>query len=949
MVRTRQLLRWLAALALAWLLPSLVAAAPADAHFVVHDRTVTPPLQPFATTIGAIGNGAELMPNGGFEPMILRDMFLATGDAPDRVVAPPHRLTHYDSWRPGMLDGAEVEILRIVDGAFRSVRLDRVAAGGHHASGWVRMFGGKVVAPEQSGITFSLPTWFRSGVPVYFTLRSVDARGRLSPPAPAVSLQLPGPSARKVSPVGLVDLKTEDATQGAAAAPEALSVDLDADGNIRLGWTPAPDARGYAIYRSDRPPGAHDGHFLDLEGMGQVIRAGDLVILRTRRLRADRQRLLSHRAWGSGAAARDFLPPLLSRWSDDPDGGNWQLVPHPPDTPVPDPGETHLRVQLGFGQEFRIGRRNHSGLAQSWYPVLEPGKAYRFEVWLRGNAAHPVRFELTGFHTKLEGGAIQPALFRVTPQWQLFSGSFSVPVAHPGKVAERMQIRLTGPGTFDLDNFHVYAAEAPYLALTPKDAKRLSTSGMKLLRTHSLAKTGRATYDLAQLTNPGGASNATGGGNTLPQLLTEIARLGMDPWLQIEPHLSAAEWLGLAEFLAGPAQIGRFEQILLEIGNETWNPLFAPWTFPKMRDAGTGRRYSPGETYGLYQEYVLSILRRSPNWPRLAPKLVPVIGGRAGLDGWAGFDYGFDAARVSPSTPLVTHAGYIGGWDSGEGPVRPDPVGLSRVLTNVLQTGMPQAARQRAAAEQIARDRGIPVSLGSYEAGPGYAMNGLNGRRITKFQVEQQKRAMKSIAAGTATLDSFLARARYGLGPQTYFSFGQGNHWASHQPWQQGGSPLPSWSLLSLFNRVGRGAMLDIETRSVPRQDLPGEGGRIAVPDAPLLAAYATRSQGRLTVVLVSRRVPGQFGTEDDGHSSVTVDLPDILADRITRFWLDGPWNGHDPDGDAVRLRSETRSGPERLSILDIPDLPPGNTEIYVFETAAGHPGSRAARTTKDE
>ncbi|MDV7141170.1 hypothetical protein R3X27_00600 [Tropicimonas sp. TH_r6] len=943
MVRTRQISRWLAGLALAWLLPALAAAEPVEAHFVVHDRAVTPPLQPFATTIGAIGNGAALMPNGGFEPMILRDMFMATEDAPDRVIAPPHRLTNYDSWRPGMLDGAEVEILRIENGSFRSVRLDRVAQGGHHASGWVRMFGDKVVAPDRSGITVSLPAWFRSDVPVYFTLRSVDSRGGFSAPAQAVSVQWPGPPDRKVTPADLIDVKTLGTEQGLLPSPDTLSARLDSDGNIRLDWPPVAGAQGYAIYRSDRPPSEHDGYFLQLAGTGPAIRAGDLVILRARRLRADRTRLLSHRVWGGGATARDFLPPLLSRWSDDPDGGNWHLVRHPRGTPLPDPGETHLRVQLGFGQEFRTGRRNHSGLAQSWYPVLEPGRMYRFEVWLRGEALRPVTFELTGFHTKLKGGALGRYLFRVTPDWKLFSGTFSVPVAHPGKEAGRMQLRLTGPGLFDIDNFRVYADDAPYLSLPPEDAARLAGSGMSLLRTHSLVKTGRASYDLTQLTNPGGAINGTGGGNTLPQLLNEMARLGMDPWLQIEPHLSAAEWLGLADFLAEPRRTGAFGKILLEIGNETWNPLFAPWTFPKMRDAGTGRRYSPGETYGLYQEYVLSILRQSPNWEQLAPKLVPVIGGRAGLGDWAGFNYGQDAAQHSPSTAILTHAGYIGGWESGEGPVRPDPAGLSRVLTHVLQAGIPQAKRQRDAATRIARSRGTPLVHGTYEAGPGYAMNGLNGRHMTDAQSDLQQRAMKSIAAGTATLDSFLARARHGEGVQTYFSYGQGSHWASHLPWQQGGDPLPSWELLTLFNRVGLGKMLDIETRTVPRRSLPHDRGRIAVPDAPLLAAYATRSPGRVTLILISRRVPDQVNPQDDGTTSVTVALPFSEARKVTRYWLEGPWNGHDLDGDAVRLRSEQRAVHESLPQLQISSLPPGKAEIYVFETFDNDRASDAA------
>lgn len=919
------------------------------AHFIVRDHAVTAGIPAFGATIGAIGNGARLLPNGGFEPIILRDMFLASGGDADRIIAPAERITNFDTWRAGALDGAEVEVLRVENGAFRSLRRDRVARNGHHASGWIRLFPDRIVPAKRREITFSLPDWFRDAVPVWLTLRSVDADGRMSLPAAAVSVRRDGPARRTADRPPQVEARTISGTDAGLAPPSGLAAAVTEDGVIRLSWEPAPGAAGVAVFRSDQPPEAHEGYWLALERSGPTIRDGDLVVLRMKRFRADRESLLSNRAWGSGSAARMFRPRLLSRWSDDPAGGDWHLVRHEPATPVTEAGETFLRVSLGAGERFTLGRPTHSGMAQRWYPVLEPGRRYRYEVWVRGRANLPVRFEIGGFHARPDGGALRPSPFRITPDWRRYSGTFSVPVVHPGGSADRMQLTLSGPGTFDIDNFRVFAADAPYLALAPDDLERLETSRMSTLRTHAFVKTGRASYDLAQLTNPGGAINATDGGNTLPQTLAEIARLGMEPWLQVEPHLAPEEWLGLAEFLAAPdlsngstpwaakrggapPWTGRFDRIFLEIGNETWNPLFAPWTFPPMTDAETGRRYSAGEVYGLYQEYVLSILRQSPHWPALADRLVPVISGRSGLGEWRGFDFGEDAARLSPGSRVLAHAGYIGGWDSDAGPARPDASGLARVLSHVLQTGEPLAARHTAAARGIAEPGRTAVVPGSYEAGPGYVLNGLNGRRMTPEEDALQERAMKSAAAGTAVLDSFLARARSGVLYQSYFSYGDGSHWASHSPWQLGGETLPAWDLLALFNRVGTGRMLDVTIMDAPRLDLPGAPGRQAVSGAPMVAAYATRSGDRLTLFLLSRRVPGHPDPDEDGTSRVLVDLPIRGARKVTQYWMSGPWNGHNLHERRVGIVATDVTDTVDLPGFRLDILPPAASVAIVFE-----------------
>ena len=135
----------------------------------------------------------------------------------------------------------------------------------------------------------------------------------------------------------------------------------------------------------------------------------------------------------------------------------------------------------------------------------------------------------------------------------------------------------------------------------------------------------------------------------------------------------------------------------------------------------------------------------------------------------------------------------------------------------------------------------LNLHVGTYEAGPGYALNGLNNEKVTDQQARDQEAVMKSLAAGTATLDGFLARAYQGFTIQNFFTFDAGNYWRSHAKWYLGGQPYPSWKTLSLFNQYATGDMLATQTLNVPGIDLKAIDRRVAVKNAPQVAVYATR------------------------------------------------------------------------------------------------------------
>ncbi|RWR29832.1 hypothetical protein D2T29_13675 [Sinirhodobacter populi] len=918
------------------------------ARFTVRDTVVNPDLPAFDATVTALGNGADLMPSGGgFEPSNFRTMLIAEQDSPNSILASREVISSWDSWPEGMLDGADIEVLRVVNGKMETIRRSRVPEGGFHASGWLGMLrDGKVIAPEQTRYVGSWDSFNRLGGAWYYMVRAVDASGRLSPPSATVSVTAPQKPGKVEGDMALADVKLAGNSGGSLPAPENVQAKLTISRTLMLTWDPVPGAAGYVVYRSDLPPERHRGYSIDLDGQGPDIRAGDMVLVRKRFDAPRREQVATNRIWRANATSSTFGVPLLPGFPGDPDVPDYRLIRHDPGTPVTDPGETYLEADLRNGQPLILGLYNHSGTGQDYYPVLDPAKTYRFEVWLRTKGEATAAFRINGPLSKTPG---LPAAIQVGKDWQRHVVDFRVPSAFTGSQAGQMQLVLSGTGPVDVDNFRIYQADTPFMDLLPEDREALELSGLGALRSHQFVRTKARTYDLTQLTEPAGVSPKTVGGNTLPQFLSINASLGMSPWLQIEPHLSREEWLGLAEYLAAPFDPAKddpkalpwaakrvaqghaapwtdtFGHIYFELGNETWNALFRPWVFPSMTDGArlNWSKYNAGEVYGLYQEHVLSILRESPWWDRLAPRLEPVLGG------WQINNYGFSALKHAPDSRFQTVADYIGGWDSGEGPVRPSPEGYASVMMFTPQV----TERHAAASHQKLRDAGLEgkVGLGTYEAGPGYALNGLNNSKVTPEQKAEQEKVMKSAAAGAATLDNFLARAQAGDRIQNFFTFGRGTEWASHARWNKGGQSYPSWDWLTLFNRVGRGDILAVDTQVVSRRDVPEMGRRKPAADVAETAVYAARKGNRLTVTVISRKVPG-VPAGSDGKTALEVDLPISGAARLTRYRATGDYRSENTISRQTQIIPEQIPVPADPARLEIPDLAPASAEIYVFD-----------------
>ncbi|MEM9781938.1 MAG: hypothetical protein AAF899_05640 [Pseudomonadota bacterium] len=929
---------------------SLWTAAAGDrdlerAEVVVVEGDGRASLTPFTATIHTIDN--IVFGPFGFEPAMIRTMVPVTGGDGDRVYAKPHDLSFYEIIGPAVFDGGHASILRVDDGRMRLIREGPLAADGFEPRFWERKLALPPAAEPVARLAFK--GWNRPGVPYWFAVAALDDTGRRS--ALSAPVRIDAPDTMPAEPGALTENLTVKVAGDTAAlpAPQGLAGKLWRDGTIELTWNPVADAAAYVVFRADAPlDPAVRTHFRFAEP-GPAVLPGDLAILRSDPILdvAD-PALMANRAANGFEKERYFQIRPTSMARNRGMLHRASLVAHDAQAAaggVPDGGRSHLRVMLNPGERFPLGDVAFGGGKRHFYQVLRPDVPYRAEMWLRADAPRAVSFEVYT-EPKSRAAGQRPMRAAVDTTWRKVAFDFRVGDLGQFDGLGYFRLMLQGPGRFDIDNLVIVENTGPVGSLSETAEAQLGPSGMAALRTHKTIKTKARTYDLeALIAGPASAHHR------LVASLNAMATLGTDPWLQIEPHLARDEWLGLAEYLAAPfdpaihdpaerpwaarrhAQghdtpwIDRFERVYFEIGNEIWNQSFRPWSAKELRDHARDRNVGGGEMHGHLNEYVLGVLATSPWWDRLAPKLVPVIGGRT-----LG-PYGHDALAASPSTAFHLQGAYIMGYDDREHSVpTPTPVYYSRLLMRVLNGAQYFARDHLARARETAAARGAPVRLGTYEAGPGYMLRGEGGRRLSDDEWRDQEVVMKSAAAGIATLDSFMAFASLGYELQNYFTYGEGRRWTSHYRWHDGGHPVPAWALLSWANRHATGRFLPASVVSGPTIDLPRDDlYKPAVTGGSLIGAYATREGGRVTLMLISRRMPGYPDAGDDGRTAVTVTLPFDGADRLTIHRMTGGPTDTNQGAHRVAILPEAAPVPATMPMLETV-LEPGSVQFYVFE-----------------
>ncbi len=577
------------------------------------------------------------------------------------------------------------------------------------------------------------------------------------------------------------------------------------------------------------------------------------------------------------------------------------------------------------GERVSVGSWLLSGEKADW-PRFREGATYVLRLWLKQTGMASGRVDV-------QIGSLSTASFPVTDTWKEYIAEFTG--APPkGKGAERFDIGTKESGTLLMDNITIVEKDGPpaydFYPTVVNTLKKFRPSTLRLWTLQENRGFGKSLDDAL---GPPEESNLTfrenyGASSTdsmgLHRQLALCAEVGTDPWIITSTMFSAAEQRNLIEYLAGPADspYGKkraawgqtapwteaFKQIKLEMGNETWNGMFAPQHF-------SGR----GATYGAYSEFMFQQMKASP-WFR--PEKFQFV-----LNGWVAqpkndtWGFGANALRNAPSAQAIDIAYYTGGWDSvGLMKANNEQESWMNILTFSRRMLLPRAREFKQTADAIAAAQGRPGAVESlvYEAGPGYTLPGPG-----KFNRREQEEG-KSLAHAINSLDIFMSNLREGYGDQSFFAFKNGHYWASHnRAW---GEHI-AWKALGLRNALLEGDLITTEVKEMVALDLPETEADVvsqsnsadrktkafpAVPDLPLVDCYAFRAGQRYSFMLLSRRL--------DGPTETALELPYQPESAYEIHTLAGASPGlHNIDEEVVQVVSEKKNGMTRRFTLSIP------------------------------
>ncbi|MBD2766909.1 T9SS type A sorting domain-containing protein [Hymenobacter sp. BT664] len=674
------------------------------------------------------------------------------------------------------------------------------------------------------------------------------------------------------------------------------------------------------FYADDLAPNHHRITFAS----GPTVQAGDIYVI-SREANADLNQYCHPRlTWVRNGN---------NTWSknvDDQDGlGNEADVTKELSTDVPpNGGTTSCKIrntnpnnrEVGIGQYF-------SNSPESGEFSFEPAKTYRFTVWLKqtGIAGGTVNLKSSG--TGINHN------FTVTGTWQQYTFDVSgvQPIVNGGAV-DFLRLTFNGVGTLWIDNFTLHDASYPLFALSPaieRELKNFKPYNLRIWSGQTNQELGTNIGDWtdtelqsARLWSPN-QGPVTGAALKLPTVLPLCEANSIAPYLICSPSFSEADFLGLMEYLGGPSTTpygakraaqghptpytARMPKIYIELGNETWNQLFAPWDYNFN-----------GQRYGKFAQYFYNIIKSSPYYD--ANKFELLLGGF--LVTADQYGYGQQAVTQAPDGKQMMLANYVGGFDGLNIPSSPafaDSVQQTAfyarwITRNIINDHL--ATRDQLAAS------GKPYKLGIYEAGPGYALPD----PTNPFDL-QAERIGKSLGCAVANLDAFLYQSEKGFGVQNLFLFARGFNWTSHTAESQGLRPHNHFLALQMRNRFAKGAMITTTVTGSPTTYLPlidgnGNGtydsgyGEAPAGNYENIAAYSFKNADEFSVFVLNRSVTA--------NTPVTFNLPaGATMDSLRLYKLTG-----DPTGNNIRaLNYQIQQ--QRFEI-------PANSTSYSFTMPAG-------------
>jgi len=527
-------------------------------------------------------------------------------------------------------------------------------------------------------------------------------------------------------------------------------------------------------------------------------------------------------------------------------------------------------IDVGIGQYF-----SNSPLSGEF--AFNPSKTYRFTIWMKQSGISNGTVNLHTTQTNINHS------FTVTNTWQEYTYDVSgINPCTEGSAVDVLGLTFAGTGTLWIDNFTMHDVSYPLYALSPAIKQELVNFKPYDIRIWS----GQTNQEMG--TNIGDWTDTelqsaklwsvnngpvNGPALKLPTILPICEENNIAPYLICSPSFSEADFLGLMEYLGGPATstfgskrasqghpatyTSTLSKIYIELGNETWNDLFAPWTYDFN-----------AILYGKFAQYFYNVIKSSPYYD--ASKFELVVGGFFVQSD--SYGYGQQAVTTTPDAKQMMLANYIGGFDGLNIPASltfADSIQQTAFYARWITRNLIDA---HVATCSAMTTNGNPYQLGIYEAGPGYALPNPG----TPFNL-QAEAIGKSLACAVANLDAFLYQSEKGFGLQNLFLFTTGFNWSSHTSESQGLRPHNHFLALQMRNNYAKGQMITTAVTGSPTTYMPlidansngiydGGYGEAPAGDYENIASYTFKDGNDYNIFVLNRNISNNI--------PVTINLP---------------------------------------------------------------------------
>lgn len=212
---------------------------------------------------------------------------------------------------------------------------------------------------------------------------------------------------------------------------------------------------------------------------------------------------------------------------------------------------------------------------------------WRLSLWSRSSEGSP---SLTVEFLRQGSPAFLSKTFTPTKEWTRTTFEFSADDRGPAGILELHLRSSDDAGSVLLDDVELSSAQSKAFPFRPEVVSALEQLRPGYLRDWQGQLGDTLANRLAEPSarrssryRPGEESDF---GYSLPDFLTLCARIQAIPWIVIPATFSDDELTELGRFLASRSGKGRFEEIVVEFGNENWNQLFRPAGIPDPRAHG---------------------------------------------------------------------------------------------------------------------------------------------------------------------------------------------------------------------------------------------------------------------------------------------------------------------------------------------------------------------------